>query len=121
LYADKKFLISIKEDNDIAAAIEASLREMNNQSRSSPYTQQYSTNPNPNYSLTYTPYDYKSSNPVSSSAYELSTIEAENIYQFSELLERIQQNGGDLMRDRQVQVDIIILNKIFIHYIIYNL
>ncbi|RIA95005.1 hypothetical protein C1645_689367 [Glomus cerebriforme] len=93
------------EDDDLAAAIEASLREMNiNQARSSSYAQQSSYTANSNYSSIYTPYDSKLSNPVSSSApHELSTIEAENIYQFSELLEKIQQSGGDLMRDRQVQ------------------
>ncbi len=88
-------------DEDLAAAIAASLREMNNSQPLS--TASY--NATSNYSSTYTPYYSQSSNPVSSSAYELSTIETENIYQFSELLERIQQNGGDLMRDRQVQVD----------------
>lgn len=99
----------IKEEDDLAAAIEASLREMNiNQSRSFSYTQQPSYNANSYNSSAYTPYSSKLSNTTSSPApYELSTIEAENIYQFSELLERIQQSGGDLMRDRQVQVDII--------------
>ncbi len=74
-----------------------------NQSR---YAQQSSYNANSS------AYGSKLSNPVSSPApYELSTNEAENIYQFSELLERIQQSGGDLMRDRQVQVDIIIFEQ----------
>ncbi|CAG8541353.1 10273_t:CDS:10 [Ambispora gerdemannii] len=67
-----------EEDADLAAAIAASLQEMNlNQQRS-------------NYSSSYVGYD-------------LSAIEAENIYKFSEIVERIQQNGGDLMRERQVQ------------------
>ncbi|CAG8479425.1 4138_t:CDS:10 [Rhizophagus irregularis] len=94
-----------EEEDDLAAAIEASLREMNiNQSRSFSYTQQPSYNANSYNSSAYTPYSSKLSNTTSSPApYELSTIEAENIYQFSELLERIQQSGGDLMRDRQVQ------------------
>lgn len=83
-------------DEDLAAAIEASLREMQiNQPRSAT-----SYNTTSNYS-TYNPYDSKSSDL--SAAYELSTIETENIYQFSELLDRIQHSGGDLMRDRQVQ------------------
>ncbi|CAB4490033.1 unnamed protein product [Rhizophagus irregularis] len=97
--------VNKQEEDDLAAAIEASLREMNiNQSRSFSYTQQPSYNANSYNSSAYTPYSSKLSNTTSSPApYELSTIEAENIYQFSELLERIQQSGGDLMRDRQVQ------------------
>ncbi|CAI2173513.1 1115_t:CDS:10 [Funneliformis geosporum] len=83
-------------DEDLAAAIEASLREMQINKPSSTI----SYNANSNYS-TYNPYDSKSSEL--SSAYELSTIETENIFQFSELLERIQNSGGDLMRNRQVQ------------------
>ena len=85
-----------------------------NSSRSQSSYSTTSYNATSNYSSTY-PYDSKSSNLVSSSApYELSTIEAENIYQFSELLDKIQQNGGDLMRDRQVQVDNLFLNQNFI-------
>ncbi|GBB90479.1 hypothetical protein RclHR1_17460006 [Rhizophagus clarus] len=97
----KQQLINKQEEDDLAAAIEASLREMNiNQSRSLSYTQHSSYSANSNYS----PYNSKLSNTnLSPSPYELSTIEAENIYQFSELLERIQQSGGDLMRDRKVQ------------------
>lgn len=49
-------------------------------------------------------YNCSSNYSTLSSLNELTTIEAENIYQFSDLLDRIQQNGGDLMRDRQVQV-----------------
>ena len=106
-------------DEDLAAAIEASLREMNiNSSRSLSSTQQrYTTyNATSNYPSSYALND---SNPVVSSAtiYELSTIEAENIYKFSELLEKIQQNGGDLIRDRQVQVD----TNPNLHFTIWNI
>ncbi|CAG8446965.1 2229_t:CDS:10 [Ambispora leptoticha] len=82
-----------EEDADLAAAIAASLREMNlNQQRS-------------NYSSSYAGYDVQSyQTPAASISHnELSAIEAENIYKFSEIVERIQQSGSDLMRDRQVQ------------------
>ncbi|CAJ0642678.1 12390_t:CDS:10 [Entrophospora sp. SA101] len=80
-------------DDDLAAAIAASLKDLKiDQSKYSTQTQ----------------YDHQSS----SSAYpfdvpkdqnELSQIEADNIYKFSDLLEKIQQSGSDLIRDRQVQ------------------
>nr|CAG8485697.1 15052_t:CDS:10 [Entrophospora candida] len=80
-------------DDDLAAAIAASLKDLKIDQ--------------PKYS-TQTQYDHQSS----SSAYpfdvpkdqnELSQIEADNIYKFSDLLEKIQQSGSDLIRDRQVQ------------------
>jgi hypothetical protein len=78
-----------------------------NQSRPLSHTQQSSYSTNSNYSSAYTHNSKLSYTTSSPAPHELSTIEAENIYQFSELLERIQHSGGDLMRDRQVQVNII--------------
>ncbi|RIB21262.1 hypothetical protein C2G38_1962740 [Gigaspora rosea] len=75
-----------QEEEDIAAAIAASLQEI-----------RISKAPN---SLAYNVTDYS---PYKTSMYELSPIETENIHSFSEALERIRQSGGDLMRDRQIQ------------------
>ncbi|CAG8717509.1 11031_t:CDS:10, partial [Gigaspora margarita] len=75
-----------QEEEDIAAAIAASLQEI-----------RISKAPN---SHAYNVTDYS---PYMTSMYELSPTETENIYSFSEALERIRQSGGDLMRDRQIQ------------------
>ncbi|CAG8794421.1 16441_t:CDS:10, partial [Dentiscutata erythropus] len=82
----KKIEPAKQEEEDIAAAIVASLQDVH-----------ISRTPN---SLAYNVIDYS---PYKTSMYELSPIEEENIYSFSEALERIRQSGGDLMRDRQVQ------------------
>ncbi|CAG8633730.1 11572_t:CDS:10 [Acaulospora morrowiae] len=76
-------------EEDIAAAIEASLRDMQINSNRYPSSVFNALDSSP-YNLTL-------------SSNELSPIEAENIHHFSELLERIQQSGSDLMRDRQIQ------------------
>ncbi|CAG8526514.1 8495_t:CDS:10, partial [Ambispora leptoticha] len=87
-----------QEAADLEAAIAASLQEMNlNRQSSSIHTS--------NYSSAHTGYDVQSYKPSTAivSSNELSAIESENIQKFSEIVERIQQSGSDLMRDRQVQ------------------
>ncbi|CAG8659394.1 8654_t:CDS:2, partial [Cetraspora pellucida] len=82
----KKIEPAEQEKEDIAAAIAASLQDV-----------QISK---PQNSFAYNVSDYS---PYKTSSSELLPIEAEDIYNFSETLERIRQSGGDLMRDRQVQ------------------
>ncbi|CAG8740448.1 7790_t:CDS:1, partial [Racocetra fulgida] len=74
---------------DLAAAIAASLQDI-----------QISTTQN---SHAYNVSDYSPYKTSKTSMHELLPMEAEDIYNFSEALERIRQSGGDLMRDRQVQ------------------
>ncbi|CAG8565171.1 6257_t:CDS:2 [Acaulospora colombiana] len=89
--AAKNSEVTKELEEDTAAAIEASLREMK-------------INPNRYKSSTYnSTSDYSSSYQTYNQPNELSTIESENIHLFSEMIERIQQGGGDLFRDRQIQ------------------
>ncbi|CAG8464940.1 8752_t:CDS:10 [Paraglomus brasilianum] len=87
-----------EEDKELAAAIAASLKDMeNNQKRQS----QYGIG---GYKPKSTTYESSfSNNSVVHSANELTPLETENIYQFTDLVDRLQYTGGDLMRDRQVQ------------------
>jgi len=76
----------------LAAAIAASLAEMN-------LNQQRSTSSNEGYDVS----AYRL--PAATlSLNEITPTEAENIYKFSDIVDRIQQSGSDLFRERQVQV-----------------
>ncbi|KAG9286142.1 hypothetical protein G9A89_010156 [Geosiphon pyriformis] len=87
-----------EEDVDLAAAIAASLREMNLNQAHSTNQSQYATSNYPGYDIE--AYRLPATNV---SPHELSPIEAENIHKFADIVDRIEQSGSDLMRDRQVQ------------------
>jgi hepatocyte growth factor-regulated tyrosine kinase substrate len=96
-----------EDDDDLAAAIAASLKDME-------ISQKSQSQSGFGAERDYKGYDNKSNvttyesnvtyNPGVNLSYELTSLETENIYQFSELVEQLQYTGGDLMRDRQVQV-----------------
>ncbi|CAG8452104.1 10846_t:CDS:10 [Paraglomus occultum] len=93
----KEEKVAEEDDEELAAAIAASLKDMeNNEKRQSQYGFG-GYKPNLTYKSTFV------NNAVGYSANELTSLETDNIYQFAELVDRLQYTGGDLMRDRQVQ------------------